>query len=262
MFYGDVPQTWVAKSGSLVCQWVLFMCRNWYLNGSIFQNFLKFAPYGRKFWHFLQFSFEKWKIWAKMAQIFAENCYFCMNLTQNLGDLVHGWVPFSLKVGICMGGVSNFPAAPPYQNQSWVPALFTNVPQTQRNQLWELHDYLTICFHRCSQYLYVKIFSCAILFFYSEVIFLCDYWSESDLHIHATSEVWPKIGKEHALMVMNHRNDLDWIVTWMTGDRAGFLQVRFKILSGGGDIRAYYCKHMHDHNGWFSIYCKNLLRIL
>ena len=45
-----------------------------------------------------------------------------MNLTQNLGDLVQGWVPFSLKVGICMGGVSNFPAAHPCQNQSWVPS--------------------------------------------------------------------------------------------------------------------------------------------
>ena len=54
-----MPQTWVAKSGSLVCQWVLFMCRNWYFNGSNFQNFLKFAPYGRKFGHFLKFSFEK-----------------------------------------------------------------------------------------------------------------------------------------------------------------------------------------------------------
>ena len=114
-----MPQTWVAKSGSLVCQWVLFMCRNWYFNGSIFQNFLKFAPYRSKFGHFLSnFRLKNGKFGLKMAQIFAENCCFCMNLTQNLDDLVHGWVPFSLKVGICMGGVSNFPAAPPYQNQN------------------------------------------------------------------------------------------------------------------------------------------------
>ena len=47
--YRDVPQTWVAKSGRQVHQWVPFFSKTWYFDGSIFQNFLKFAPKWRKF---------------------------------------------------------------------------------------------------------------------------------------------------------------------------------------------------------------------
>ena len=47
--YRDVPQTWVAKSGRQVHQWVPFFSKIWYFDGSIFQNFLKFAPKCRKF---------------------------------------------------------------------------------------------------------------------------------------------------------------------------------------------------------------------
>ena len=57
------------------------------------------------------------QICPKIAQFFAENCYFCINLIQNLGDLVHRWIHFSWKVGICMGGASNFTATHPYQVQ-------------------------------------------------------------------------------------------------------------------------------------------------
>ena len=73
--YRDVPQTWVAKSGRQVHQWVPFYSKTWYFDGSIFQNFLKFAPKWRKFGtlvNFLKFS----EICAKMAQISAKNFEF------------------------------------------------------------------------------------------------------------------------------------------------------------------------------------------
>ncbi|XP_072037184.1 uncharacterized protein [Amphiura filiformis] len=70
-----------------------------------------------------------------------------------------------------------------------------------------------------------RLLNCYLVYMHwGQVVFLCDYWAEVELHIHATPELWPRVGKEHALMVCNHRNDLDWIVTWMIGDRAGFLQ--------------------------------------
>ena len=71
-----------SKISLLLYECPLKKCRIWYMNGSIFQNFPKFEP--------------------------------------KLGRLVYEWVTFSWKIGICMGLLSNFAAAPPYQNQTQV----------------------------------------------------------------------------------------------------------------------------------------------
>ena len=49
-----------------------------------------------------------------------------------MGDLVYGWVLFFLEIGICMGGKSNFPAARPYQNQTWVPPRANDIESIQK----------------------------------------------------------------------------------------------------------------------------------
>ena len=74
--YRDVPQTWVAKSGRQVHQWVPFFSKTWYFDGSIFQNFLKFAPKWRKFGTLIGQLFKISEICAKMAQISAKNFDF------------------------------------------------------------------------------------------------------------------------------------------------------------------------------------------
>ena len=67
--YRDVPQTWVAKSGRQVHQWVPFFSKTWYFDGSIFQNGANLV-----LWlvNFLKFS----EICAKMGQISAKNFDF------------------------------------------------------------------------------------------------------------------------------------------------------------------------------------------
>ena len=57
------------------------------------------------------------------------------------------------------------------------------------------------------------------------MIWLCDYWAETELHIHATPEDWNSVGKEHGLLIMNHKHDLDWIIAWLAADRARVLGV-------------------------------------
>ena len=75
--YRDVPQTWVAKSGRQVHQWVLlFFSKTWYFDGSIFQNFLKFAPKWRKFGTLIGQLFKIFQNLRKMAQISAKNFDF------------------------------------------------------------------------------------------------------------------------------------------------------------------------------------------
>ena len=62
--------------------------------------------------------------WLKFKKIFEKSGDFAQNLGKfgpKLCRLVYKWVTFSWKIGICMGLLSNFAAAHPYQNQSWVP---------------------------------------------------------------------------------------------------------------------------------------------
>ena len=85
--YRDVPQTWVAKSGRQVHQWVLFFSKTWYFDGSIFQNFLKFAPKWRKFGTLIG---QRFKIFRNLRQNGA-------NFSEKFWFLVHGWVTFPSK---------------------------------------------------------------------------------------------------------------------------------------------------------------------
>ena len=85
--YRDVPQTWVAKSGRQVHQWVPFFSKTWYFDGSIFQNFLKFAPKWRKFGTLIG---QLFKIFRNLRQNGA-------NSSEKFWFLVHGWVTFPSK---------------------------------------------------------------------------------------------------------------------------------------------------------------------
>ena len=85
--YRDVPQTWVAKSGRQVHQWVPFFSKTWYFDGSIFQNFLKFAPKWRKFGTLIGQLFKISRNLRQNGANFSENFWF----------LVHGWVTFPSK---------------------------------------------------------------------------------------------------------------------------------------------------------------------
>ena len=85
--YRDVPQTWVAKSGRQVHQWVPFFSKTWYFDGSIFQNFLKFAPKWRKFGTLIGQLFKIFRNLRQNGANFSEKFWF----------LVHGWVTFPSK---------------------------------------------------------------------------------------------------------------------------------------------------------------------
>ena len=92
-----------SKISLLVYEWTLIKCKIWYMNGLIFksspnlsQNWLKFKKILRKSGDFAQNLAKNWTIGIWMGHFF-------------------------LKIGICMGLLSNSVAAHPYQNQTWVP---------------------------------------------------------------------------------------------------------------------------------------------
>ena len=57
-----------------------------------------------------------------------------------------------------------------------------------------------------------------------EVLILMD-WSGSMCAIYTDDETWFKLGQENALILMNHSNELDWLVGWVMADQVNILGV-------------------------------------
>jgi len=62
-----------------------------------------------------------------------------------------------------------------------------------------------------------------IYFIYGQLLFLADWWSGSKLVFHTAPEVVKEMGQDHAIILMNHHYELDWLYGWMVGDRCGVL---------------------------------------
>ena len=83
--YRDVPQTWVAKSGRQVHQWVFFFQKHGTLMG-LFFKILKICAKMAQIWYFGQL----FKIFRNLRQNGA-------NFSEKFWFLVHGWVTFPSK---------------------------------------------------------------------------------------------------------------------------------------------------------------------
>jgi len=58
---------------------------------------------------------------------------------------------------------------------------------------------------------------------YAQLLFLADWWSGARVTYHCHQETLASLGKDHAIILMNHHYELDWLFGWMVGDRAGLL---------------------------------------
>ncbi|CAK9146706.1 unnamed protein product [Ilex paraguariensis] len=56
-----------------------------------------------------------------------------------------------------------------------------------------------------------------------EVIWLFDWWANIKVELYSDSETLQLMGKEHALLICNHRSDIDWLVGWVLAQRSGCL---------------------------------------
>ncbi|XP_053683813.1 1-acyl-sn-glycerol-3-phosphate acyltransferase delta-like [Sabethes cyaneus] len=71
--------------------------------------------------------------------------------------------------------------------------------------------------------LYRKIGYYLCYSFYSQLVFLADWWSGTTLYIYISEEDLKYCGKEHVLLLMNHSYEVDWLVGWMFCDKVGVL---------------------------------------
>ncbi|KAI5082852.1 hypothetical protein GOP47_0002595, partial [Adiantum capillus-veneris] len=58
---------------------------------------------------------------------------------------------------------------------------------------------------------------------WSELVWLMDWWAGVQIQVFVDSESWSHFGKEHALVISNHRSDLDWLFGWVLAQRVGCL---------------------------------------
>ncbi|XP_022914209.1 1-acyl-sn-glycerol-3-phosphate acyltransferase gamma-like [Onthophagus taurus] len=82
--------------------------------------------------------------------------------------------------------------------------------------------YLTL--HKINKRLYRKLNWYCCYSIYSQLVFMCDWWSGSEVILYANQKDFDNYwGKEHAYCVMNHSYEIDWLVGWMLCDRIHML---------------------------------------
>lgn len=54
---------------------------------------------------------------------------------------------------------------------------------------------------------------------YGQIEFLSDWWTRGRIRLFVDPDKIQNVGKSHALIVMNHHYELDWLFGWMVADR-------------------------------------------
>ncbi|KAJ4882132.1 1-acyl-sn-glycerol-3-phosphate acyltransferase 3 [Raphanus sativus] len=63
-----------------------------------------------------------------------------------------------------------------------------------------------------------------------QLIWLFDWWACIKINLYADAETLELLGKEHALVLCNHRGDIDWLIGWVTAQRSGCLGSTLAIM--------------------------------
>ncbi|PIN19986.1 1-acylglycerol-3-phosphate O-acyltransferase [Handroanthus impetiginosus] len=63
-----------------------------------------------------------------------------------------------------------------------------------------------------------------------ELVWLIDWWAGVKIELYTDSETFKLMGKEHALVISNHRSDIDWLVGWVLAQRSGCLGSTLAVM--------------------------------
>ncbi|GAQ81377.1 lysophosphatidyl acyltransferase 2 [Klebsormidium nitens] len=75
----------------------------------------------------------------------------------------------------------------------------------------------------CSRRLYRHVNYYLSLLLWAQVVFIADWWGGMKPKLFVEPETLDKMGKEAAIVVCNHRSDVDWLVGWGMANRVGCL---------------------------------------
>ncbi|OIW15948.1 hypothetical protein TanjilG_04483 [Lupinus angustifolius] len=77
---------------------------------------------------------------------------------------------------------------------------------------------------------YRKINKVLIELLWLELIWLIDWWACIKVELYTDSETFQLMGKESALLICNHRSDIDWLIGWVLAQRTGCLGSTVAIM--------------------------------
>ncbi|KAL1298428.1 hypothetical protein HN51_042796 [Arachis hypogaea] len=87
-----------------------------------------------------------------------------------------------------------------------------------------------ILFRPISRNLFRRINNVLTQSLWLELIFLIDWWGAIKIELHMDSESRQLMGKENALLLCNHRSDIDWLIGFALAQRSGCLGSSLAIM--------------------------------
>ncbi|XP_004493527.1 1-acyl-sn-glycerol-3-phosphate acyltransferase 2 [Cicer arietinum] len=81
-----------------------------------------------------------------------------------------------------------------------------------------------------SKNLYRRINRVVAELLWLELVWLIDWWAGVKIQIFTDRETFRLMGKEHALVISNHRSDIDWLVGWVLAQRSGSLGSTLAVM--------------------------------
>ncbi|KAJ6921916.1 1-acyl-sn-glycerol-3-phosphate acyltransferase 2 [Populus alba x Populus x berolinensis] len=63
-----------------------------------------------------------------------------------------------------------------------------------------------------------------------ELVWIFDWWAGVQIKVFTDKETVRLMGKEHALVICNHRSDIDWLVGWVLAQRSGCLGSALAVM--------------------------------
>nr|AZM65193.1 lysophospholipid acyltransferase 2 [Vitellaria paradoxa] len=82
-----------------------------------------------------------------------------------------------------------------------------------------------------------------------ELVWLVDWWAGVQIKVFTDSETFRLMGEEHALVMSNHRSDIDWLVGWVLAQRSGCLGSALAVMKKSSKLLPVIGWSM-----WFSEY--------
>ncbi|XP_021724087.1 1-acyl-sn-glycerol-3-phosphate acyltransferase 2-like [Chenopodium quinoa] len=82
-----------------------------------------------------------------------------------------------------------------------------------------------------------------------ELVWIVDWWAGVQIKVFTDPATFQQMGKEHALVVSNHKSDIDWLVGWVLAQRAGCLGSTLAVMKKSSKLLPVIGWSM-----WFSEY--------
>ncbi|CAN1183535.1 1-acyl-sn-glycerol-3-phosphate acyltransferase 2 [Linum perenne] len=82
-----------------------------------------------------------------------------------------------------------------------------------------------------------------------ELVWIVDWWAGVKIEVYTDHETFRQMGKEHALVLSNHKSDIDWLVGWVLAQRSGCLGSALAVMKKSSKLLPVIGWSM-----WFSEY--------